>query len=338
MNTIPRISVVMSIYNEPEEWIRTAIDSILSQTMTDFEFIIINDNPTNENNFRLLQEYIYKDSRVRIIQNTENLGLTKSLNIGLREARGEFIARMDADDFAFSERFEIQFKYLQQRPEYIACSAMAYFWDGIKLKGRMYRPVSEFDMLTYLFASSPFVHPLLMMRRSSIEAYNISYNEDFRYSQDYRLAADMIKVGKIGNVDDYLLKYRVSTQQISNKFGHEQQRLTMQIRRDLINWYYAKFSFPALAQVVSIDSIKENYHNTREFCRTRQLTKQQQREFCIVMNCIRRLLYYSLIRYSWRSLWLFLKSGDYFRIPYKLRRFVIVIWKHFDANIVPRLL
>jgi len=328
----------MSIYKEPEGWMRTAIDSILEQTVTDFEFIIINDNPNCEDNFRLLQEYSYKDSRIRIIQNVENLGLTKSLNIGLQEARGEFIARMDADDFAFSERFEVQLKYLQQHPDYIACSALAYFWDGIKLRGKMYRPVTEFGMLSYLFTSSPFIHPLLMMRRNCIESYGIRYNENFRYSQDYRLAADMIKVGKIGNVNRYLLKYRVSDRQLSSKFGREQVNLSNRIRRELIDWYYAKFSFPALPQVVSIDTLRTNYRYTEAIYRDGRISNVQRREVRIVMNHIRRIFYYSLSKYSLVSLWLFLKSGDYFKAPYKLRRFVIIVWKHFDANIVPRLL
>ncbi len=328
----------MSIYKEPESWIRLSVDSILGQTVADFEFIIINDNPTRPENDRLLQEYEQKDSRIRVIRNAENLGLTKSLNVGLQVAQGTYIARMDADDFAFPERFAVQLQYLQEHPDCIACSGLAYLWDGTNITGKMYRPVDYPEFLYYSFTSSPFVHPLLMMRRESLEKGNIRYDEDFRYSQDYKLAVDMLQVGKIGNVDRYLLKYRISAQQITSKFGREQTDLTTRIRRELIDWYYGMFSLPALPSVISVDTLRENYRYTKTVCCDGGLTASQKQEFRLVMNCIRRLFYYSLPKYSWSSLWLFLKSGDYFCKPYKFRRFVIIVLKHFRATIVPRLL
>ena len=338
MKPIPRISVIMSIYKEPESWIRLSVDSILGQTVADFEFIIINDNPSRPENDALLLEYQQKDARIRVIRNAENLGLTRSLNLGLQAAHGAYIARMDADDFAFPERFAVQLEYLQEHPDCIACSGLAYSWDGSNVTGKMYRPVGYPEMLYYSFTSSPFVHPLLMMRREFLEKANIRYDENFRYSQDYKLAVDLLKVGKIGNVDRYLLKYRISAQQITSKFGREQTDLTTRIRRELIDWYYAKFALPTLHPVISIDTLRENYRYTKAVCSDGRLTASQKQEFRTTMNCIRRLLYYSLSEYSWSSLWLFLKSGDYFCIPYKFRRFIIIILKHFRATIVPRLL
>ena len=98
----------MSIYSEEEEWIRESIDSILNQTFSDFEFIIINDNPNRDKNNSLLTEYTRIDNRIIIITNEENIGLTKSLNKGLEIARGKYIARMDADDISLPTRFEKQ--------------------------------------------------------------------------------------------------------------------------------------------------------------------------------------------------------------------------------------
>ncbi|MCM1150504.1 MAG: glycosyltransferase [Alistipes sp.] len=328
----------MSVYKEPEAWIRSSVDSILRQTVSDFEFIIINDNPARLENDALLLEYQKKDDRIRIIRNAENLGLTKSLNIGLQVAQGEYIARMDADDFSFPDRFAVQLRYMQEHPDCIACSGLAYLWDGRTVTGKMSRPIAYPEILYYSFTSSPFVHPLLMMRRKSLESFGLRYNEDFRYSQDYKLAADMLKVGTIGNVDRYLLKYRISAQQITSKFGREQTDLTTRIRRELIDWYYAKFALPALPSVVSADALRENYRYEKTVCRSDGFSDDRKREFRIAMNCIRRLLYYSLSKYSGSSLWLFLRSGDYLRIPYKLRRFVIIVLKHFNATIVPRLL
>ena len=108
----PIISVIMSVYNEPLDWVQESIDSILQQTFGNFEFIIINDNPNNKELFDFLITNKIKDNRIIIINNDENIGLTKSLNKGLERAKGEYIARMDADDISLPERLEKQINFL----------------------------------------------------------------------------------------------------------------------------------------------------------------------------------------------------------------------------------
>ena len=102
------ISVVMATYNTPTPFLKTAVESVLNQTFTAFEFIIVDDASTNES-----VDYLkgLTDERVRIVRNSSNLGITKSLNIGLREARGKYIARMDADDISLPQRFEKQYLF-----------------------------------------------------------------------------------------------------------------------------------------------------------------------------------------------------------------------------------
>ena len=107
------ISVIMSTYNEPEDWIRKSIESILGQTLQKLEFLIVCDNPNNKELINLLEEYKNKDSRIKLILNDENIGLTKSLNKALNITVGTFIARMDSDDIAASDRLEKQLKYLK---------------------------------------------------------------------------------------------------------------------------------------------------------------------------------------------------------------------------------
>ena len=107
-----KISVLMSVYNESEHILRSSISSILEQSYTDFEFIIINDNPKNNEINKVLMSV--KDSRVKIINNPNNLGLVKSLNKGLEVASGEYIARMDADDIAVRDRLQKQLSYLEK--------------------------------------------------------------------------------------------------------------------------------------------------------------------------------------------------------------------------------
>ena len=122
---MPKISVIMSVYSERVDWIRKSIDSILNQTYSDFEFIIVNDKPDKEENAQLLEEYAARDSRIKVLTNEENIGLTKSLNKAFALAEGEFIARMDADDMALPERFKIQLEFMNAHPEIIASGGSA---------------------------------------------------------------------------------------------------------------------------------------------------------------------------------------------------------------------
>ena len=109
-----KISVLMSVYKERDEWLCAAIDSILAQTFSDFEFIIVNDNPQDERLKHFLSDYAQKDSRIRIIENERNMGLVYSLNHGLQYVSGEYVARMDADDISHPDRFQKQFEYIQK--------------------------------------------------------------------------------------------------------------------------------------------------------------------------------------------------------------------------------
>lgn len=134
----PKVSVIMSVYKEPVEWLHESIDSILNQTFTDFEFIIICDNPSYDEGIALLYAYKEKDHRIVLIENEKNLGLTKSLNKGITVAKGDFIARMDADDISLPERFEKQMSLLEKHPEIGVCgSIIDYMGDR---KGVKYYP------------------------------------------------------------------------------------------------------------------------------------------------------------------------------------------------------
>ena len=108
------ISVIMSTYNEQEVWLRKSIESILGQTYANLEFIIVIDNPQNEDLIRVVEEYAHKDSRVRIIKNSRNLGLVQSLNLALQQVSGSIVARMDADDISYPDRLEQEYRFMQE--------------------------------------------------------------------------------------------------------------------------------------------------------------------------------------------------------------------------------
>ena len=234
---MPKLSVVMSVYKEPTEWITQSIDSILNQTFRDFEFIIINDNPEREENESLLNSYSQKDKRIVLIKNEQNLGLTKSLNIGINEAKGKYIVRMDADDYSFPERLEKQVQYMESHPEIVAsgCYARLMNEEG---KDIGYSDISTDikELKAFIPFRTPIYHPSAIIRRI-IDGELLQYNESYRYSQDYELWSRLIEKG-IGNIPERLISYRTSKQQISSVHKNSMRDLDVQVRESVLKRYY----------------------------------------------------------------------------------------------------
>lgn len=236
----PLISVVMSVYKEPIEWLQLAINSVLNQTLADFEFIIVCDNPDYKEGITLLEEYANIDNRIRLIFNQENIGLTKSLNKGLAMAQGEYIARMDADDISVKNRFEIEVDYLKNHPEVDVCGSKKRAFGNVNIftkKVNTELPLSNDDIKVSMFFVNCMVHPSVMMKRI-ICGKEVSYNEDYRISQDYILWHELLNAGAvINNIDKVLLNYRVSGSQISSS-NIAQKRVCDTIQEELLKDLY----------------------------------------------------------------------------------------------------
>lgn len=224
--TMPIISVVMSVYNG-EQFLARAIESILNQTIKDFEFIIINDGST-DGSIAIIEEYAKRDCRIRLISR-ENKGLIASLNEGIASARGEWIARMDADDISLPDRFEKQLEWLQQTGADI-CGG----W--VKLIGtwfhRMRRSHSSSDAIRIkLLFSSAFAHPTVMLRTSLAKAN--PYSENAHHVEDYELWARLAKLGvKMTNYPGVVLRYRIHPGQVTAIKQKQQRENMIQIFRD----------------------------------------------------------------------------------------------------------
>ncbi|CAM1352043.1 glycosyltransferase [Tenacibaculum ascidiaceicola] len=231
-----KVSVIMSVYAEPIEWIKEAINSILNQTFKDFEFIIVNDNPIRKENIMLLNNFKSLDYRVVILKNDKNIGLTKSLNKAIEISKGKYIARMDADDISLPTRFEKQVDFLEMNEDHIVC--------GTNIKCFEYKDTTVVypeDKFMFLFLKSPFAHPTVMFRNLQKEkGGKIKYNEDFKYAQDYELWSRLYKLGRFYNLQEVLLKYRVSEQQISKEKLSEQQFYAGKTRRKAFNNFCKK--------------------------------------------------------------------------------------------------
>ena len=201
-----KVSVVMSVFNG-EEHLHESIDSILNQTFTDFEFIIIDDGSTDLT-CDILSDYEKKDVRVKVFRQ-ENKGLAVSLNNGISRSKGMLIARMDADDTALPERLEKQVAYLKSHPEVdvLGTAALLRSAQGEKL-GVMVLPEEHESIIKIMYKTSPIIHPSVVMRRESIVAVG-GYREDLMRAQDYELWSRLFDKCRFHNLQDPLLIYSV---------------------------------------------------------------------------------------------------------------------------------
>lgn len=215
------ISVIMSVYNTKPDYLLEAIESILHQSYKDFEFIIVNDGTTNQGTLNVLKQYEKRDSRIRLIVNQTNLGLTKSLNIGLSAAHGKYIARMDSDDISHWCRLEKQYTYMEQNQDIdILGCLIRKIGKAQAVEPAYYIDYTQNDYESFtikmLFYNVGPIHPTVMIRNEFLKKYNIKYDEDIKKAQDYALWLDCIFAGgKIRNLPEVLLEYRLHSDQIT---------------------------------------------------------------------------------------------------------------------------
>lgn len=219
---MPKISVILSVYNG-EKYLETTIRNTLNQKYKNFEFIIINDGSTDSTP-KILQKWKKKDQRIKIIQNKKNCGLTKSLNKGIKAAKGRYIARIDCGDLSDSKRFEKQITFFEKHPDLILLGS---WYEAIDLKGNVLKkiklPTTHNDIQKVIVKFNPFAHSSLMFRRNVLLKEGL-YNEKYKYAQDYELALRIVKKYKVANLPGFLMKYQLVPQSISFLIGGRSQK------------------------------------------------------------------------------------------------------------------
>ena len=227
-----KLSCIMANYNTDVKMLTEALESILRQSYLDFELIVVDDAST-DNSKEVLEHYAEIDDRVRIIENDNNLGLAYSLNRAIKSSKGDYIARMDTDDIAIANRFEIQVKYLDENPDIDICGSFARVFGAKNYFSITPFYGKEFCKVQLLY-SSCLIHPTVMIRRKFLEDSNLLYNTNYLCSQDFELWSRAIEYGNIAMINQVLLYYRVHNGQISSKKRLLQRNYAIEICKNQI--------------------------------------------------------------------------------------------------------
>lgn len=222
----PLISVVMPVYNA-ERYLRLAVDSILAQTLPDFELIAVDDG-SKDRSKEILEEYAARDRRVRVVSRP-NTGIVSALNDGLAVARGNFIARMDGDDWVTPHRFEKQAAFLREHP---ACVCVGAFFNYMDAKGALVKwnpretDPAKIEKALLSGDGGALIHPVIMARRAAVDQAG-RYRTEAQWVEDLDLYLRLAQIGELSNVSEVLLHYRYHSQSVNftRNEGRHQRKL-----------------------------------------------------------------------------------------------------------------
>lgn len=222
---MPKISVIMTVYNTDNEYLLEAIDSVLHQTYTDFELLLIDDGSSADYNDLIAS---YSDERILYCKLPENVGIARARNFGLGKATGEFIAFLDSDDIAMPERFDRQIHFFENNPR-IDCVGSSFL---IIPEGKIWHNKTEHkDIFLHLLLNGcAFLHSSVMLRTKIITENNIIYNVDYVPAEDYAFWLDLIGMCNFANIDEILVKYRWHGTNISITKADMQKALANKVR------------------------------------------------------------------------------------------------------------
>ncbi|EIE0714179.1 glycosyltransferase family 2 protein [Campylobacter coli] len=265
----PLVTVIMPAFNR-ENYISFAIESILNQDYLNFEFIIIDDCSTDAT-YNIIQEYAKRDQRIIVLRNKKNKGIVYSLNRCLERSRGKYIARMDDDDISLPERIEKQVNVMEKDISIVV--AGTYFKpmdENLEFFGNWVNVCKHEMIKLKMMFECPICHPTVMIRASFLKENNLKYSYKYQYAEDYKLWSDIIqKGGKIINIPEVLLFYRISNSSISRN------RLTSKLQKhnsEIIAYHYRQFILGS--EIKSMFLL--NHVTPLEFCKKQLIYKAVQ--------------------------------------------------------------
>jgi glycosyltransferase involved in cell wall biosynthesis len=245
----PLISVIMPVYNSVK-FLPEAVESLLAQTLSDFELIVIDDGST-DGSAALLESFCQKDTRLIVQRHPHNQGITAARNTGLAQAHGKYIAFMDSDDISLPERFEKQVAFLENHPEIDILGSSVVLIDerGQKI-GALSAPLDDLAIHWAGFFSASFLHPTIMLRHSILMQHAIHYRVARDQSEDYDFFSQLLEYACGANYPEPLYVYRVHSASMTSQFQRE--KINSKSALILAN---LKKHFPGLA--ISHDQVRQ---------------------------------------------------------------------------------
>jgi glycosyltransferase involved in cell wall biosynthesis len=224
----PLVSVVIPVFNA-DRWVRAAVGSILAQSHRNIEIIAVDDG-SSDRSLPMLEDLRARDSRLRIIAFAQNQGIVAALNEGVRQAQGEFIARMDADDLSSPQRIELQLQHLYRTGCDLCGTWVVEFGSGLRRTVK-YSENSD-ELSTSLLFQSVICHPTLLAHRTVFERFQ--YRNQFECAEDYDFFARASQEFRLTNCPMPLLEYRISPYQLTNRRRHAMELAGNEVRRQLL--------------------------------------------------------------------------------------------------------
>lgn len=276
------VSVVMPVYNA-ERFLAEAIESILNQTFTDFEFIIVNDGSTDGSR-DIISKYAETDKRIVVIDQ-QNQGIVAALNNGIEKAKAPLIARMDADDISLPHRLERQVEFMEQNGNIAACGAGVKFIDQNGKKGKVNNFPGYVSFFKLFFSyTNPVAHPTAILNMRivrGITGKNI-YNKTYQGAEDYDLWLKLAKHTIVQNLQDILLLYRVHGGNYTSSNSQRSRILKALICR--LNYgymptvikYIPVISYHSLKSIIDTDNRKEHANNAYSLFKILRLKNLEQ--------------------------------------------------------------
>ncbi len=234
MAASPRVSVVMTTYNGGR-FVRETIDSILTQSFTDFEFLIIDDNST-DNTIDIIKSY--DDPRMQLFRNPENIGISRTRNRGIDLAGGEYLAATDHDDISLPKRLERQVEFLDTNPDVVLAGTAAWFMENNTITHSCDAVTDPYVMHWGLLTQSRLVPSSTCMRLNILRHHKIYYRPEYDYADDYDLFHRLAQVGKVVSIPDCLSIYRIhennNTKLHRTEMKVNSERILFEVYRDFL--------------------------------------------------------------------------------------------------------
>lgn len=248
----PLISIILPTYNWNPKWLTESINSVLNQTYSNFELIIINDASTNNIEETIL-EFQKNDKRIIYIKNEKNLQLTKTLNKWIKLSKWEYIARIDDDDIWYDHtKLQKQVDFMEQNPDYWLCGTdTIIIWHNWKVISKIKMRSSDNEIKKNILKSNQFTHSSVIIRKKILQEVWWYYNEIYNWAEDYELWLRLWKNSKLYNINEFLVKYRWLNSSISRKKWLKQEFIALKIMLKNRK-YYSNFYKSLILRILTI--------------------------------------------------------------------------------------